>query len=326
MAMREEKKEIVSKIVRVDYNPFIKKTTMEFEGIKKEGISKTLGILELNKEQIFQKWINQFIETLLLEINTDKVVFYFSGRNTDYLDLSDVLLSRGEKGYTLNHTVKYENKDIMKNIIQKIEGFKEVVEKNSLKSELSNYSKLFKGEVKIVVMATMSSGKSTFLNAIIGSDILPSENSACTSKIFEIIHKKDLKKGEFEVRLIKDGKPLFDWRKVTKENLEKLNQSNENIKIEIAGNIPFLSNENYSIRLIDTPGPNNSNDREHRKTSFDFIKNEKDCLILYVLDSTSVTTTDSSTYLEEISKTLEEEENKGATRFIVKSYDMQKVA
>lgn len=39
----------------------------------------------------------------------------------------------------------------------------------------------------MVVMATMSSGKSTLINALLGQQILPSRNEACTAKMYSIL-------------------------------------------------------------------------------------------------------------------------------------------
>ena len=39
----------------------------------------------------------------------------------------------------------------------------------------------------VVVMANMSSGKSTLINALLEKDILPSKNQACTAKIYSIL-------------------------------------------------------------------------------------------------------------------------------------------
>ena len=38
----------------------------------------------------------------------------------------------------------------------------------------------------VAVIATMSSGKSTILNALLGYELLPSKNEACTAKTFKI--------------------------------------------------------------------------------------------------------------------------------------------
>ena len=40
----------------------------------------------------------------------------------------------------------------------------------------------------MAVIATMSSGKSTLINALIGKEILPSANAACTALNLSLIH------------------------------------------------------------------------------------------------------------------------------------------
>lgn len=35
---------------------------------------------------------------------------------------------------------------------------------------------------KVCIVATMSSGKSTFINSIIGDEIMPEKNEACTAR------------------------------------------------------------------------------------------------------------------------------------------------
>ena len=40
---------------------------------------------------------------------------------------------------------------------------------------------------EVIVLATMSSGKSTIINTLLGEDILPNENQACTAKIFKVL-------------------------------------------------------------------------------------------------------------------------------------------
>ena len=39
----------------------------------------------------------------------------------------------------------------------------------------------------MLVIATMSSGKSTLINALLGQQILPSKNEACTAKTYSIL-------------------------------------------------------------------------------------------------------------------------------------------
>ena len=42
---------------------------------------------------------------------------------------------------------------------------------------------------KTCIIATMSSGKSTFINSIIGDEILPEKNEACTARTMAVIDK-----------------------------------------------------------------------------------------------------------------------------------------
>ena len=51
----------------------------------------------------------------------------------------------------------------------------------------------YKVDKKILVLATMSAGKSTLINALIGNDIFPSGNEACTAKIMTYTSDNSLK-------------------------------------------------------------------------------------------------------------------------------------
>lgn len=328
MALRRNTKEnieIKNKIIELTYNPYYITTTVNFYNLDFEKLTKTSELLKLNQNNIMQYWIENFLENLFLELNDDSLNFLFNGRETDYQDIKKILESYP------NSSIKYNNLYTSTNLKEQLEkniiNLKNIVTLNNLDINISNYTKLFKNEIKVAVMAPMSSGKSTFLNALIGKDILPSENAACTSKIFEIINNKKLKNGEFEYRTVENSTPLTEWTPLEESILKNLNNDslNKNIKIEIAGNIDFLSNENYNIRLIDTPGPNNSNNRNHRIESLNFIKNDNDCIILYILDATNLTTNDSGIYLEEIADFLNKnEKNKYLSEkiiFILNKFD-----
>ena len=48
---------------------------------------------------------------------------------------------------------------------------------------------------KVCVVATMSSGKSTFINSIIGEEIMPEKNEACTARTMAVLDN-DILNGE----------------------------------------------------------------------------------------------------------------------------------
>jgi len=41
-------------------------------------------------------------------------------------------------------------------------------------------------EYEVAVLATVSNGKTTFINALLGKNVLPTQNMACTAKLVKI--------------------------------------------------------------------------------------------------------------------------------------------
>ena len=162
------------------------------------------------------------------------------------------------------------------------------------KSICKNYS--------IAVVATMSAGKSTLLNSIIGRDILPARNEACTSTIFQI--EDDDRASEFIARFA-DKENMTEWTTIEKNTLEEWNDKNLQ-QIEIRGNLPNINNIDgkYRVVFFDTPGPNNSLEDEHSKL-FDKILRKSDyCAVLCVLNASVLGVTDEWKLLSHIQKVI----------------------
>ena len=136
-------------------------------------------------------------------------------------------------------------------------------------------------EKKIVVVATMSSGKSTLINALLSKKLLPSSNEACTATITKVINRKQ---ENYSAKAYSEKKELlYEEYDVSYEKMKEWN-NNENIsEIEIYGNIPFANKkEILNLTLIDTPGQNT--------------------IILYVLNATQLGITDDSILLDNLIK------------------------
>ncbi|MFI3211072.1 MAG: dynamin family protein [Peptostreptococcaceae bacterium] len=141
----------------------------------------------------------------------------------------------------------------------------------------------------IMVVATMSSGKSTFINSIIGREIIPSKNEACTAKICKIVNDKT--RNDFCVfGLDKYKNKVFKYTSMNLECMDYLNDNEDILMSEIIGNIENLDTYNgMSVTIVDTPGPNNSQDITHSKITIDTIKNiTDDTLVLYVINATQI--------------------------------------
>ena len=156
--------------------------------------------------------------------------------------------------------------------------------------------------IEVFVMATMSSGKSTLINALLSKKLLPSSNEACTATITRIINKNQ--KNYSAKAFSRKRELLYEEYDVSYEKMKEWN-NNENIsEIEIYGNIPFANKkEILNLTLIDTPGPNNSRNSVHQKILEKYLENiDENTIILYVLNATQLGITDDSILLDNLIK------------------------
>ncbi len=158
---------------------------------------------------------------------------------------------------------------------------------------LANEKKIYPHKLEICVVSTMSSGKSTFINALLGKEILPSENEACTGKIFKI--NKILSNQE-ETIAFKEKEEIKRYY-LNEEYLKYLNKDEISTVIEIASK---FYNIEENITLIDTPGVNNSRNLEHRNITYNFLKNNRTKNLIYILNATQLGVNDDRNFLLDI--------------------------
>ena len=152
--------------------------------------------------------------------------------------------------------------------------------------------------IPVCVMATMSSGKSTFLNAVFGEELLPEKNEACTARALAVIntpgmagakayiHKQDGKK--YAVDLFAPGM------------VEKINSDEEVQGVLIAKDIPSIENTDKPVVFIGTPGVNNSEDMRHSKRTQEILEKLERGVIVYVLNVTQFATNDDELLLQTV--------------------------
>ncbi|MGG1639107.1 dynamin family protein [Paenibacillus sp. NRS-1760] len=155
--------------------------------------------------------------------------------------------------------------------------------------------------INITVIATMSSGKSTLLNALIGKKIFPSENKACTSKYLKFTNNAKLSR---EAGLA-TGKYLDSRWNITYNDIRRWNLDSEIDRIEIEGMMnPYSMLRKTKISLIDTPGTNNSRDKQHGVVTREILLQRNSDVILYILNSTNLASNDDSDLLKEVVRQL----------------------
>ena len=154
-----------------------------------------------------------------------------------------------------------------------------------------------KQQYKIAVVANMSAGKSTFINALFGDSILPAYSQATTDcPIY--IYSDDNPDNDKAIVEFTDDKPTIELAKedVPKEikfyaqkDEDNLEEKYKNVKkIDLYWDFKVLQNsEKYDIDfvIIDTPGPNNTDKYafKHSDTTKNIILNEAD-MVLYLFD------------------------------------------
>ena len=153
----------------------------------------------------------------------------------------------------------------------------------------------------LVICAPMSAGKSTFVNALLGNDMLPSRNEATTAKITSVYNKDGMMNMIGFVRK-QDDVAVDLCNDVQQETIESWNSSTDVSRIFLQGNFDGICNTRMIAAIHDTPGTNNSGDKGHRKVAFEFLTQNKMDAMIFVADATQLCTTDERALLSELFK------------------------
>lgn len=149
---------------------------------------------------------------------------------------------------------------------------------------------------EILVTATMSAGKSTFINSLVGQKVTLSQNLACTSKIHSIIGKA------YDDGCIYKDDGVLNLN-VPPQNLLKDNP--ENLGDKMATSIYFQGNlSGLRVVIHDSPGVNASEHTTHKNITENFINENSYDLMIYVMNATQLFTNDEEAHIEFIKKNL----------------------
>ncbi|MDD3049978.1 MAG: dynamin family protein [Candidatus Cloacimonetes bacterium] len=298
------------KKIRLIHNPYLNKTDISIDNNQiSDG-----PIFEMVHEKRLQVWLADFFPKLNDYCNDDSYEISFMGIDQDFNDLVEVARSF-DFNITLEHLFKEQadpdrKTTQLRNLFEKakqgpIDDFKTDEIDHAFKNAL-------KPEFEICVVATMSAGKSTLINAMLGEDLQPSENSACTATITTIADYDNMPC--FRGRVVNGGDEN-EWFNVDKAKLKEWN-TDRVPHIEIQGNIPMIKSENVRLVLVDTPGPNNSMNYKHRECTIGAIKNDQKPMILYILNATQLSTTDDQTLLNIVSHEMKQGGKQSHDRFM----------
>lgn len=193
--------------IRIKSNPYTreivystyKEQTGEWEDIKSGNTNSKLREDESGRNFLPFK-IKEIIDIIVAEyyVNCEPLEIIFEGTQDEYAEVETVCKEEGLSGkvrLSRAHTI-LENARVIfnptKEIFNTVRPIIEKIVKDDMKiqRDLNKVSDALKDIIPICVFGNYSAGKSTFINALIGSEILPSGGDPVTAKVYKIERSK----------------------------------------------------------------------------------------------------------------------------------------
>lgn len=299
---------------------------------------------------VFQRGFFPFkVHDILKEIEREysipdeKLELIFEGPNDEKQQLEEALKDEQFSNFILSSSTSYlENaRDVLPEINRIFRNLEPLIIKNigesnkEIEAQLKRFSDASGDTVPICVLGTYSAGKSTFINALIGQELLPSAETPVTAKIYKVTASSYedrakisfVYKDERVVLTFHDDQVFYDGLNETdvfgKELNEILNDSFESIVSKIhavlevindfadegVGDlieilVPFskgiLGDIGSKITIFDTPGSNSSTNSQHSEVLANAMAGMSNGLPVFVTDSSSLDSTDNSNLKEKL--------------------------
>lgn len=311
------------KKVCITYNPYLVKTTITIDGQK----PKQNSSLNASNTRL-QDWVDKLPEILINEYCDNTYEIHFVGTQVDFEDIKTSFAPFNSRTNVKFDFVKKADPADMEKTVDEI--FNEIkagpVPELKDKKIIDAFEKAKNQTFEINVVATMSSGKSTLINALLGKKLMPAANEATTATIVSII---DEPHDEFNaVAFDGDGKMVKEIKSVDLKAMKSLNDDQKVSHVELRGRIPFVKSTGMKLILVDTPGPNNSRDKNHEKLTYEMLANSDKSLVLYVMNGQQLAINDEKIFLDWICDTMKNGGKQARERYIfaVNKLDNFKVA
>lgn len=315
--------------LEIGYNPYKQESTFKLDG---EPVQSRERWVEYTQNKRLQSWFfptdgwKGLAPELEDALNCEKVDIYFTGREIDFTDLKEYFAQYAEKPHETEFEVHrpehFAKSD--KNLRQSLDALVDSLYApdapiNDWKSPALReaYNADMDATFKMAVMAPMSCGKSTLINALLGQPLLPAGNDGTTAKIARIHDCDD--QAAFTVQASDEyDEALGPVQPAEKELLKELNNDKNVHYLDLYGDIPGVSGQNFHLCIEDTPGPDNSATTVHSAITESVIKDRKNRpLIIYVLDATKPEIKSDCALLDSIAAEIKAQGKEAQDRFII---------
>ena len=330
--------------IRIISNPYRKEikfelldqSTSEWIEINYQNNSGSKLIKEEIKTNFFPYKVREIVEILINEYASSegKLELVFAGSPDEYRELVEVCGDFSDVEVQMD-SMKLENaRDILPKIIDIFTNIKEIADENIespvvktlVDCDVNKFVDASKDTVPICVMGNYSSGKSTFINALIGQEVLPSGDMPVTAKIYKITQSKE--DGKASIALKYNDKPVTlefneDSIEIKKEEdsafvssiiecleenkdqpfmykvhccLDAINNERNGVADLIEVVIPFgkglLKESEKSFVIFDTPGSNAATNTDHFTILEEAMKDLSNGIPIYVAEYNSLDSCD----------------------------------
>lgn len=166
----------------------------------------------------------------------------------------------------------------------------------------------------------MSAGKTSFINALIGEELLHSANEATTACITTLEH--DSERDSTSACCYADNGDLLETTENIQAEQTKAWNSDHQVKnIVIRGNFNIHCRPAQGLVVHDTPGPNNSQDERHGQLMLEAIRNIPFDMVFYILNATQLGTHDDSQLLSMVKEKFDRLQRPCKVVFVLNKVD-----
>ncbi|MCD4828988.1 MAG: dynamin family protein [Candidatus Cloacimonetes bacterium] len=299
--------------VYMKHNPFTIETFVKINGTPTE-------LPEALANQRLQAFVADLLPALAEVTGANDFRLEFHGRRLDMEDLAEQVELYKARHKCHVELVFYEGREVetqeneLRNLFSDLQQgpFPELRGREMREA----FEKALNSEFEIAVLATMSSGKSTLINAMLGLEMMPVKNMACTATISRI-RDCDIEAGEYRARALDTNENVIeDWAHVGPDEIADYNAREDVSTIEIEGDIHNISSEYMRLVLVDTPGPNNALNKLHREDTIRFIKSEMKPMVLYIINGTQFGINDDSMLLDTVAQSMKGKDKQLSDRIL----------
>lgn len=335
------------KIVSNPYNQEIKyykwdEAKVSYDEINYDNYSNSKLLSEEFVKGFFPFHVKAIVDVIISTyvVGNEKVLIEFEGTDDEFIELASVCADDSyiEKVEIKRTDSRLANaRDILPEITRIFSDhlsplILKSVDEKKIDEELKKFTDASKDTIPICILGNYSAGKSTFINSLIGAEILPSGDEPITAKIYEIKRSPSadrasieleyegekfkilFKENENEIIYTGGDKPLYtsvkekldalgDEKITVRVNvaLEIINSFDKNdepdaishlIKLQVPFNGGILGTGNRDFVIFDTPGSNSASNDKHLEVLKEQMHNLSNGLPIFLSEYDALDSTD----------------------------------